>query len=470
MSSTAVTEPAGGSRGEGLTRSITGRLLFFYVLGDVLGSGIYVLIGLVAGAVGGAFWIAFAAGVTLATITGLAYAELATKYPQAAGASLYVNKAFRSPVLTFLITICSLSAVFAASGSLATGFARYFGELVPVVPALVVTLVFIGVLTIINFVGITESVVVNMVMTFVEIFGLVVVMVIGIIVVVRGDADFGVLTSFTAEGNPIFAIVAGVALAFFAMTGFENAANVAEETINPSKTFPRALIGGMAAAGVIYVLVAMSAALTVPVGTLADADAALLEVVRADVLPGSVDVMLKVFAVIAMIAITNTTLVSIVTQSRILYGMAQEDVVPRPFAKIHQARRSPYVALVFAACVVAALLVIGELLSRVDSSLDIVGRLATVTVVFLLFIYALVIISALKLRGEGETADSYRANTVLLYLGILGNVVLLAYVVIDDPRSLFWVAGLLALGVALYLAQRLTAGRRGTGAPTGEGV
>ena len=101
-----------------LKRSITGRLLFFYVLGDVLGSGIYVLIGLVAAAVGGAFWIAFAVGITIATITGLAYAELVTKYPKAAGAALYVNKAFGNRPLTFLITVCMLSASFAAAGSL----------------------------------------------------------------------------------------------------------------------------------------------------------------------------------------------------------------------------------------------------------------------------------------------------------------------------------------------------------------
>ena len=465
VQSDQAAEPTGNAQGE-LTRSITGRLLFFYVLGDVLGSGVYVLIGLVAGAVGGAFWIAFAAGVTLATITGLAYAELATKFPQAAGASLYVNKAFHNPLLTFLITICSLSAVFAASGSLATGFARYFGSIFDLAPALLVTLAFIVILTVVNFVGITESVVVNMVMTFIEVFGLIVVMAIGIIVVVQGDADFGVLTSFSAEGNPIFAIVAGVALAFFAMTGFENAANVAEETIDPARNFPRALIGGMLTAGVIYVLVAMSAALVVPVGTLAGADAALLEVVRADVLPGSVDVLLKIFAVIAMIAITNTTLVSVVTQSRILYGMSREDVVPAVFSKIHPTRRSPYVALVFSAVVVAALLVIGDVLSRVNTDLDIVGRLATVTVVFLLFIYALVIISTLKLRGEGETAESYRANTPLLYLGVVGNVVLLSYVVIDDPGSLYWVGGLLALGGALYLAQRVSGGRRGSGTAT----
>jgi len=110
-----------------LERSVTGRLLFFYVLGDVLGSGIYVLIGAVAGEVGGAFWLAFAVGVTIAAITGLAYAELATKYPQAAGSALYVNKAFGNRPLTFLVTVTFLSASFAAAGSLAAGFAGYFG-------------------------------------------------------------------------------------------------------------------------------------------------------------------------------------------------------------------------------------------------------------------------------------------------------------------------------------------------------
>ena len=113
----------------GLKRSITGKQLFFYTLGDVLGSGIYVLIGLVAAAVGGAFWIAFAVGVAVAAITGAAYAELVTKYPQAAGSSLYVQKAFNNKALTFLVTVSFLSASFAATGSLATGFASYFAEL-----------------------------------------------------------------------------------------------------------------------------------------------------------------------------------------------------------------------------------------------------------------------------------------------------------------------------------------------------
>ncbi|HEY5787749.1 MAG TPA: amino acid permease, partial [Microlunatus sp.] len=193
MTTASHTAEADSPKSE-LKRSITGRLLFFYVLGDVLGSGIYVLIGAVAAAVGGAFWIAFAVGVTVAAITGLAYAELVTKYPQAAGAALYVNKAFRKPILTFLITICMLSASFAASGSLASGFARYFGQLFELPPPLLVTIVFVLVLTAINYIGITESVVANMIMTIVEVSGLAIVMLIGIIYVFQGNANWGALT------------------------------------------------------------------------------------------------------------------------------------------------------------------------------------------------------------------------------------------------------------------------------------
>ncbi len=442
-----------------LTRSITGRQLFFYTLGDVLGSGIYVLIGLVAAAVGGAFWIAFAVGVTIAAITGSAYAELVTKYPQAAGAALYVNKAFGSRALTFLITVSFLSASFAAAGSLATGFASYFAEIWSAPPALLVTIAFVLVLTVINFVGITESVVVNMLMTFVEVLGLVIIMVIGVWHVASGDADFGVLTDFSADGSPALAILAGVALSFFAMTGFENTANVAEETVDPHRAFPRSLIGGMAVAGVVYVLVSVAAALTVSTDELAEAEPALLEVVKSGILPIDTGLLATVFAVIAMVAIFNTTLVAVVTQPRILYGMAREDIVPDAFGRLHSARRSPWVGLVFSAVVVIALLVIGTLVTESGVGLDLVGRLATVTVLFLLFIYGLVIVSALRLRGQDEDERTFRANTALLVVGLVGNAAILAWTIYDDPTSLLWCAGLVAVGVVLFVIEQLTGTR-----------
>ncbi|PPF52721.1 amino acid permease [Clavibacter michiganensis] len=455
-----------------LKRSITAKQLYFYVVGDVLGSGIYVLVGLVAAAVGGAFWMAFLVGVSIATITGLAYAELVTKYPQAAGASLYINKAFRSPVLTFFITICMLSANMAAVGSLAAGFVRYLSDLIGLPESAIwastgIAVAFVALITVINLIGISESVIANVVMTFIEISGLVVVVAIGVIALVEGVGDPSVLLQFQVEGgagSAVLAVLAGVSLAFFAMTGFENAANVAEETIDPSRAFPRALIGGMMTAGVVYVLVSMAAALAVPIDALAGNT--LLEVVRADLFFIPAAIMLVVFGLIAMVAISNTALVTVVAQSRILFGMARENVVPAVFAKVHPARRSPYVALLFGGAVVASLLIIGAVIRSSqaglpeDERLDIVDRLATITVVFLLFIYALVIVACLKLRGKDETPDTYRANTPLLIVGILGNVAVLIYTLVDDPDALWWVGGLLALGLVLYLAQRTLGGKK----------
>jgi amino acid transporter len=447
--------------GSGLKRSITQKQLFFYTLGDVLGSGIYVLIGLVAAAIGGAFWLAFAIGVTVAAITGSAYAELVTKYPQAAGAALYVNKAFGNKALTFLITVSFLSASFAATGSLATGFSAYFATLWAGPPALLVSLVFLFFLNIVNFIGITESVVMNMVMTFVEVTGLIIVMIIGIWFIAEGKADFGVLADISVSGNPAIAVLAGIAFSFFAMTGFENTANVAEETIDPYRAFPRSLVGGMIVAGVIYVLVSMAAALTVPTDKLAGSDAALLEVVKQGILPFSTDFMTTLFSIIALVAITNTTLVTVVTQPRILYGMAKEDVVPGVFGRIHATRRSPWVGLLFSAAVVATLLITGTILLEAGVGIDLVERLALVTVVFLLFIYALVIVTCLKLRGQDEDERTFRANTPLLIVGLIGNLAILGYAIKDDPTSLIWCAALLAIGGVLFLVEYSMGSKKG---------
>jgi len=356
------------------------------------------------------------------------------------------------------VTVSFLSASFAAAGSLAGGFASYFAEVWAAPPTLLVTLAFVVLLTVVNVVGITESVVLTMAMAVVEIVGLVIVMVIGVWVVVSGDADYGVLADFDTGGTswPL-AILAGVALSFFAMTGFENTANVAEETVDPHRSFPRSLIGGMVTAGVVYVLVSMAAALTVPTDTLAESEAALLEVVEAGVLPVSTPFMSTLFAIIAMVAITNTALVAVVTQPRILYGMAREDVVPGVFARLHAGRRSPWVGLLFSAAVVCLLLVVGTYAPKVEG-VSLVERLALVTVVFLLFIYSLVIVSCLRLRGQDEDERCFRASTPLLVVGLLGNVAILVWSINDDPTSLLWCAGLVAVGLLLYGAELV--GRR----------
>jgi amino acid transporter len=141
--------------------------------------------------------------------------------------------------------------------------------------------------------------------------------------------------------------------------------------------------------------------------------------------------------------------------------MANEDVVPGVFGKIHATRRSPWVGLRFSGCVVGALLLVGTYAPKVEGT-PLVERLALVTVVFLLFIYALVILSCLKLRGQDEDERTYRANTPLLYLGFLGNLAILGFSIYDDPTSLLWCAALLGVGGVLFVAEYFF-GSKGTG-------
>ena len=459
------------NQSEELSRAISARLLFFYVLGDVLGSGIYALIGVMAASVGGAFWTSFVVGVGSAMLTGFAYAELITKYPQAAGASLYVSRAFRNRFFTFVVTFCTVAACLAAAGALALAFSGYFLELVQAPTAstflLLASIAFVIVLSFVNFRGISESVWVNLAMSIVELSGLALVLGIGAYVLFSGGADLGRPFEFNDGGNPALLALTGAVLAFFAMTGFENAANVVEETQNPSRVFPRALLGGMATAGVIYLVIAFIASMVAPTGRLADSEVALLEVVRTGfpAFPG------WVFALIACIAITNTTLVVLIANSRIMYGMAKEGVVPRLFARTHRSRRTPWIAIIFTLIVALAMILgVGE---------DGVNTLANATVAFLLAVFALVCLCALVLRRENVDHEHYTAPTVILGLGVVVNIALLLYVLVTDIQGL--AAGdigvrestvlvclvMLAVGLGLYFINNLVQRRLDPSRPRG---
>ncbi len=441
-----------------LHRAITGRLLYFYVLGDVLGSGIYALVGVMAAQVGGAFWMSFVIGVSAAMLTGLAYAELITKYPRAGGASSFTHRAFRIEVITFLVTFAMVAASLSSAGALSLAFSGYFLELLdPVLnlPVLATAAVFILLLAVVNYRGISESVKANVAMTLTEVTGLVIVLVIGVVVIVKGDADFGRPFEFN-DGNPALLVLTGSVLAFFAMSGFENSANVAEEVQNPSKVFPRALLGGMVTAGLVYLVIAFLSSLVTSADVLGDSDVALLEVVQT----GMPSFPSWLFAAIACVAITNTCLVQLITMSRIMYGMGREDVVPRVFSKTHHRRRTPWVAIIATTAVVLVImLAVGE---------GGVSTLANATVQFLLAVFTVVCVCGLVLRRDGVDHDHYQAPTALLGLGVVVNLALFGYVVVTDLRDLAQgdlellesstvVCGiLLAVGLVLYVVNNLT--------------
>lgn len=440
MATAAATEGAGQQREGGLKRVIGGKLLFLFILGDMVGGGIYALIGEVGGEVGGAIWAAFLAAFVLALLTAFAYAELVTKYPRAAGAALYVNKAFGVEFITFMVAFMVMASGITSASALAKAFAGdYFATFIDL-PILGVALVFIVILAAINLVGISESVKLNALFTLIEIAGLLLIIVLGIIALAAGDADPGRALEFKEGNSPLLLIAGGATLAFYALIGFEDSVNVAEETKEPSRVFPRALFGGMLVAGTIYLIIALLASMVVPTGQLAGSDAPLLEVVKV----ADVGIPLRLFAVIALFALSNGALINMIMASRLVYGMANQGIVPRVFNSVLPGRRSPWAAIAFTTALAIILVITGDL-----------GVLADTTVMLLLIVFAMVNISVLVLRKDSVDHEHFRGPSFAPVLGAIISLILIT----QNESAIFLRAGILiAIGLAFYATNRVAGG------------
>lgn len=423
-----------------LKRVIGPLLLFFFILGDMLGGGIYALVGEVGAEVGGAIWVAFLVAFVLASLTALSYVELVTKYPRAAGAALYVNRAFRRPFLTFIVAFAVMASGVTSAATLALGFAGdYLGEFaeLPVIP---VALVFIVVLAVINWVGISESVRMNAAFTVIEVTGLVLIVVIGVVALGGGQADFSRNFQFAEGVTPFFAVLGGATLAFYALIGFEDSVNVAEEVRHPAHAYPIALLGGLFAAGTVYLLVALAASAVVPTDQLAESSGPLLEVVR----QGPLGIPTTVFSAIALFALANGALINLIMASRLVYGMAEEGIVPRLFGRVSAGRQTPLIAIVFTSLIAAALIVTGDL-----------EGLADTTVLLLVSVFAIVNVTVLVLRSDEVDHHHFRTPTLLPALGAAASVLLIT----QNERGVFLRAGiLLAIGVVLWFINRAFGG------------
>ena len=124
MATTAPSASAADETGRPeLKRALGTKLLLLFIIGDVLGTGIYALTGQVAAEVGGAVWIPFAVAFGVAMITASSYLELVTKYPQAAGAALYTHKAFGIHVVTFMVAFTVMCSGITSASTASRAFA-----------------------------------------------------------------------------------------------------------------------------------------------------------------------------------------------------------------------------------------------------------------------------------------------------------------------------------------------------------
>lgn len=417
--------------------------LIIYGVGDILGAGIYAVVGKIVGLSGSMVWASFSLAMLVAALTALSYAELGSRLPKSGGVAYFVHTAFRREWLSLLVGWLMFSTCLVSMATLSIAFAGYLNAFAPVLPTWAIVLALFTSLAFVNFRGMQESSALNILCTIVEVSGLLIVILVSAAFLLGGQA--APVTHTLPDGSPFgfTAILQGAALAFYAFIGFEDIVNVAEEVKNPERNVPRAILLALSIAGVIYIVVSWLATRVLTPVELSTSTAPLLDVVRR----AQPNFPAVVFTVIALFAVLNTALLNFVTASRLLFGMAQEGLLPAWLGKLHPVRRTPYRTLI-------VILPIAILLALSGSLQFLAGTTATL----ILVMFCLVNASLLVIQHrQPDHPNGLRVPGFIPVLALLSNLLLIAFA----SSASHWLAlafvavGLVLIGLHRMIARQL---------------
>lgn len=415
--------------------------LITYGVGDILGAGIYALIGKIAGVAGAFTWLSFMIAMGIVSLTALTYSELGSRLPKSGGVSVYIEAAFNTPWCSLFAGLLLFCATLLSMSTLAHAFTGYLHSLGFNLPAWFVISGFLLLLLLINLRGIKESSMANIIGTTIELSGLLIVVGCGAWFLSKNAMP----THHLTETPPTLSqVLQGAALAFFAFTGFEDMANVAEEVKNPRRTIPRAILSSISIAGILYLSVSWTATTLIPSSELAHSSSPLLDVVQKScpALPS------YVFAIIALFAVSNSTLLNYITASRLLYGMAQERLLPRQLKKVHPSFHTPYIAIFAVFPIVVTLGLINSF-----------ATLASSTSAVVLLVFSLSNLALIKIKwDEGSQKNKNQLFNIPLFipcLGIVLNLFLISFIPLANliPAALMVIA-CLVLTTFIQLVQQ----------------
>jgi len=381
-------------------------LLVFYGLGVIIGAGIYVLVGSVVDAAGEAAPWSFVLAGALAGLTGLCYAELAVRFPEAAGAAAYVKEAFGSDRLSQLTGLAVAAVVVVSTASIARGSVGYI-EVFLAWPDAVIAGGVVLLSTAIACLGVRESVGLAAAMTLVEIGGLLLVVAAGWPALQAAPARMGELMP-ALDPTQLAGVAAGAFLAFFAFIGFENLANMAEEARRPERSLPRAILISLGLSTLLYALVTAVTILALPHEELAASPAPLLLVTEeADWFSSDL------FAAIALVAVANGVLIEIVMLARLLYGMTRRGWLPAWLGLVSPRLGTPLPATLCGGGIVFVLTVAVPFL-------HLVALTSTIT----LLVFALVNLALWRLQRQRPRSSGFRVPRFVPPLAAIANVAL----------------------------------------------
>jgi APA family basic amino acid/polyamine antiporter len=389
-------------------------------VGVILGSGIYVLVGVAAGEAGNAVWLSFLVAAAVAGLTGLSYARLSKLRPKDAPEFQFVGMAFRP-------SLAILWAVVISSSAVALGFAGYLSYLAgtPVIP---VAIGLVLVCSIVVFLGIGESALLAGILTFIEVAGLVFIVAIGV-------PHFGEVNIMEMPMGVVGTV--GVAsLVFFAYLGFEGMANLSEEMRNPEKDLPRAILLALGISTLLYILVSLAAVSVVDWQTLGQSDAP-LALVAVQVLGSRAGTTLTL---VALFSTANTVLLLLLAASRAMWAMASAGALPRVFSVIGRERRTPWLAIIVVAFFASLFTIFED-----------IGQVAEFTNFATLLAFAGVNAAAIKIFRQGSSQSGFKRVFLDVIMPALGLVTAVLLAINTGWRAASFGGILIAVGLVVYL-------------------
>ncbi len=377
-----------------------------YGVGVIIGAGIYALVGKAAGIAGNGLWLSFILAAVVASLTGLGYAELSSFIPKSSAEYSYTRRAFRSKLVSFSLAFLIIFVGSVSAAAVSLGFGGYLQNMLGT-PLVLNATALIIILSIINFYGIDTSVKFNAFLTMLTVFGLLVIIFLGI-------PYFGSVNYFDLSFG-FSGVMAAAAFIFFAYLGFEDIANIAEETKQPRKTLPKATLIVIVLTSLLYILVSLSAISVVPWQELAESTAPLADVAER-ALPGSSPLL----SIIALFATASTVFIFLIAYSRMIYGMTEEHSLPEIFSSLHPTTRTPWAAIIFLMFAALAFVFIGDI--KFVASIADFGSF---------FIFAVVNLSLIWLRFTDNSHREFRVPLnigkfpVLTFFGLLTCLIML---------------------------------------------
>ena len=411
-----------------------------YGVGNVLGAGIYALIGEVVGITGNMSWLAFIIASVTGALTGLSYAELSSMYPKSAAEFVYTEEAFKIRVLSFLLGWIIIFSGILSAATVALGFAGYLANLIGI-PSIILVVIFaiilIVILSLINFVGIRASTWTNIIFTLIEASGLILIIVIGIPFL--GTVNYFVLPL----GGSFGAIFSAVALIFFAYIGFEDIANIAEEVKEPTRNLPRAIIYSIIITTVLYCLTAISVVSILPFEEIASSSAPLSDV--ASEILGPVGGIIMSF--IALFATANTVLIMMIVTSRMMYGMARDKALPEGLSKVSPKFRTPALAVLITMILTTIPLFLGDI--------SIVANATVFGVLITFFLVNLSLIVLRKKKPDLERPFKLKPNIRWVpIVALLGCIVCFGLLFTFDLLTIIIQAIIVLCGIVVFYAMK----------------